>query len=400
MAIGDISPAEWSTSVDSSTGRTIKQFTSAAANSYPLYYFIPTITADNRYLIFHSERSGWVQLYRLDLECGEIGQLTDGHTRDAGWAIWCEPRLRGIYNHLSALNNTRREVYYFQDEEIRSTQIDTFENRIVTTIPGRVSIGQTGFSPDGKLFAFIHADREMFEQAIADRESTLNMGQPFSHEEWRNRVPCTIGLIDTETGAYRDVIQLDYHVHHVFFLDNERLIVNHVRSRNGMWTVRIDGSDGRQLSGHPNHGNICHQISTERGICYESNIRGKGEHQVFFGRYDMQTGQYEDVQIPGVGYVHTGNDPAGNFLFIENQETGDPNGKHEILSVHFPRDPERFELRLLRSLQPIIRGQRYHAHPFLGPDRRTLYFTEVIDGYSQIQALDVGDLVDLDEYWD
>ena len=31
MAIGDISPAEWKTGVDGSTGRTIKQLTSAAA---------------------------------------------------------------------------------------------------------------------------------------------------------------------------------------------------------------------------------------------------------------------------------------------------------------------------------------------------------------------------------
>ncbi len=399
MAIGDISPAEWSTSVDSLTGRTIKQLTSAAANSYPLYYFIPTITPDNQYLIFHSERSGWVQLYRLDLASGEIGQLTDGRTRDAGWAIWCEPRLRGIYNHLSSLNGVRREVFYFQDEEIRSTQIDTFENRLVATIPDRVSIGQTGFSPDGKLFAFIHADSAQFETAIADRESTLNMGQRFSHEEWRDKLPVTVGLIDTETGAYQDVIQLDYHVHHVFFLDNERLLINHTQHHNGMWMVKIDGSDVRELRGDPEHGNICHQIATERGIFYESNIREKGAHRVFFGRYDIETGSYNDVEIPGVGYVHTGNDPAGKFLFIENQETGSPHGKHEILSVHFPYDPNRFKIRLLRSLEPIIRGQRYHAHPLLGPDRKWLYFTEVVDGFSQIKVLDVSDLVDLDEYW-
>ena len=399
MAIGHITPAEWTTSVNNLTGRTIKQLTSAAANSYPLYYFIPTITSDNRYLIFHSERSGWVQLYRLDLASGEIGQLTDGRTRDAGWAIWCEPRLRGIYNHLSSLNVVRREVYYFQDEEIWSTQVDNFENRLVAAIPGRVSIGQTGFSPDGKLFAFIHADKELFERAIADRESTHNMGQPFSHEDWRNDVPCTIGLIDTETGEYRDVIQLDYHVHHVFFLDDERLIVNHVRNHNGMWSVKIDGSDARELSGDPEHGNICHQIATERGILYESNVWDEGKRVVYFGRYDLDSDSFEDVLIPGVGYVHTGNDPAGKFLFVENQETGDPNGKHEILSIHHPHDPDRFEMRVLRSLQPIVRGQRYHAHPLLGPDRRWLYFTEVVDGFSQIKALDVADLADLGEYW-
>ena len=44
---------------------------------------------------------------------------------------------------------------------------------------------------------------------------------------------------------------------------------------------------------------------------------------------------------------------------------------------------------MLRELTPIIRGQRYHAHPFLGPERGWLYFVEVIDGFSQICALDV-----------
>ena len=56
-------------------------------------------------------------------------------------------------------------------------------------------------------------------------------------------------------------------------------------------------------------------------------------------------------------------------------------------------------MQLLRSLEPIIRGQRFHAHPLLGSDRRWLYFTEVVNGYSQVHALDVADLVDLDEYW-
>ena len=172
-------------------------------------------------------------LYRLDLEIGQIAQLTDGRTRDSGWAIWCEYHLRGIYNHISALNGVRREVYYFQDDEIRCTHIHTFENRVLHRIPGRISVGQTGFSP------------------------------------------------------------------------------------------------------------------------------------------------------------------AGRFLFYENQ------GKtHDLLSVHYPHHPDRFRLNLLRRLGPIAHGQRYHAHPFLSPDRKRLFYTEVVNGFSQVCALDVEDLVDLNEYWD
>jgi hypothetical protein len=395
MSIGQTHACEWKTGTDPETGRTIRQFTSAAANSYPLYYFIPTVTPDSRYLIFHSERSGWVQLYRLDLDSGEIVQLTDGHARDSGWAIWCEHHLRGIFNHLSALNGVRREVYYFQDEEIRSTHLDSLENRKVHALPGRISIGQTGFSPDGRHFAFIHADGDGFRQAIADREALLNMGQPFDHESWRNQVPATVGVIDTETGDYRDVIVLDFHVHHVFFLTNARLLINHTRGHNGMWTVNLDGSDVQELRSSNGHGDVCHQVATEAGIYYEANAWQDGRRSVWFGRYDLASGTFDEIPLPDVGYVHTGYDPAGRFLFVENQGE-----RHELLSIHYPRDPERFQMRLLRRLSPIARGQRYHAHPFLAPDRRWLFFTEVIDGFSQICAIPVADLVDRDEYWD
>lgn len=403
MSIGTQQPPEWSTHQDRATGRTIRQLTGCPANNYPLYYFIPSITHENDALVFHSERSGWVQLYKLDLNDGTITQLTDGHTRDSGWAIWCEPHLRGIYNHLSALNQAKREVYYFQDEEVRCTHLDTLANRLVCTIPGRISIGQTGFSPDGKHFAFIHADRAHFTQAFQDREAILNMGQPFSHEEWRRQVPVTISVIDTDSGAMRTVIDVPYHVHHVFFLDNEWLLVNHVAGENGMWTVKLDGSGKRDLRpSHMGNGAICHQVVNEAGIFYEANIwhegaDGKREREVWFGHYNRDDDSFEEVHMPGVGYVHTGLDPAGKFLFVENQMGSEG---HTLLSIHYPHQPDKYELRTLRTLQPIIRGQRYHAHPFLGPDRKWLYYTEVIDGFSQVCALDVADLVDLDEYWD
>lgn len=77
----------------------------------------------------------------------------------------------------------------------------------------------------------------------------------------------------------------------------------------------------------------------------------------------------------------------------------DPIGtRHELLAVLHPEDPERLELKLLRTLSPIAHGQRYRAHPFLGPDRQWLFFADVIDGFSQVCAIDVRDLVDQDVF--
>lgn len=390
-AIGTLHLPEWRTSTDSQTGRALRQLTSAAAHNYPLYYFIETITADNRYLIFHSERSGWVQLYRLDLHSGEITQLSDGRTRDSGWAMWCEHRLRGIYNHLSALNGPRREVYYFQDEELRATHLDSLGNRLVQRLPGRISIGQSGFSPDGRHYAFIHADRVLFQRALADKEALANMRQPVDHDRWRQDVPCVIGLIDTETGAYRDVMHVPFHIHHVFFIDNQRLLLNHLPHENGMWSVRIDGSDEQVLRPRGENGArgaICHNLITERGIFYESNEFRDGERKVWIGHYDPADGSFTEHPLPDVGYVHTGWDPAGLVHFYNNQEGS---ARHQLLWVTHPFDA-RQEVTVLREMTPIVRGQRFHAHPFLGPERKWLYFTEVVDGFSQICALDVGDL--------
>ena len=396
-AIGTRIPVEGKTFRDRDTGRTIRQLTSANANSYPLYYFTPSITADNRYLIFHSERSGWVQLYRMDIENGESIQITAGHTSNSGWMVWCEWHLRGIYNHLSALNQVRREVYYFQDEEVRSTHLDTLANRVVHRLPGRVPIGQSSFSPDGRHFAFIHADRRNYVEAMSDLEALRNMRLPTF--DFRPRIAATIGLIETETGRYRHVVELDFHVHHVIFADNQRILVNHIRDGQGMWIIRIDGTGMRTLRPPDEHGSIVHQVVTRAGIFYEA-VGGRtagGKRKNWFGRYDLDTEKFEEVLLPEIdGYVHTGLDPAGRFLFFE--EHGQ---KHRLFSLHFPHHAERRLVKPLRemALYPAPGGQRYHAHPFLSPDRKRLFYTEVIDGHSQVCAIDVRDLVDLDEYW-
>jgi hypothetical protein len=394
MARLDCWPTEWTSTVDRETGRKVRQYTAAPAHSYPLYYFVPSITSDSRYLVFHSERSGSVQLHRMDLDDGTSVQLTEGTTREAGWAIWCEPHVDGIFNHLSALNLVRGEVYYFDHEEIRCVEVESCDERVVAFLPGRIPLGQSAFSPDGRLFAFIDADRAVFDAALrrrTEREASGRFG-PGDHDRWRQEVPTRIAVVDTRTGELSTVLQLGFHVHHVLFVDDDTLLVNHEPTRNGMWTVSVTGEGRRSLRPPDAHGAVCHQVIADGALLYETS-RGYdlSRERCWFGRYDLGSDTWTEWLLPAdIGYVHTGNDPAGTFLFIESASE-----RHALYEVAPRPDEDVADVRLLRRLNhenlAALDQQRHHAHPFLSPDRQQMFFTDVIDGCSQICSLDVSD---------
>ena len=77
MTVGTRYPSERRTYHDSQTGRQVMQLTDSPAEDYHLYFYNPTVTPDGRYLIFFSERTGLSNLFRLQLDSGEIVQLTD-----------------------------------------------------------------------------------------------------------------------------------------------------------------------------------------------------------------------------------------------------------------------------------------------------------------------------------
>jgi hypothetical protein len=401
--IGDVTPAEWEFEIDAATGRRLRRLTDGGSNAYPLYYFTPSVTPDGRYFVFHSERSGKVQLYRLDLATGDIGQLTDGQTRDAGWAIWCEWHLDGIYNHLSAIHPMTGEVFYFEAAEIRATDVASFANRLVARLPpGRTPIGQAAFSPDGRWFGYIHADEEKFRALLSQREVETRAGRfdwdRDHHNVFRNALGATLALLDTATGAQQAVIETDFHFHHVLFVDNDTILLNHPKGCAGMWVVGRDGRGVRQLrraEATGAHGaEVNHQVVTARGIAYEAvGPGGNDTRATWFGIYDPRTDTWEESLLPVSGYAHVGFDPAGRFGFVENA-----GARHELLAVHpAARAGEPLRLELLRTLaSPAHDDQRHHAHPFLASDRRTLYFTDWSPrGFAQICALDVADLVAL-----
>lgn len=365
---------------------------------YPLYYFIPGFTEDGEFMVVHEESNNDVQLCRLHISSGECIPLTAGKTQRAGWARWCTDSMTGIYTHLSALNVQSEEVWWFESPaeqpqllQVKARHLRTLAARDILERPGRLPIGQSAFSPDGSLFAFIHADAETFYPRY---DRMMEEGGRF--EDFRQTIPTVIEWVDTQTGEPRGSVSLPYHVHHVLFVDHQTILVNHPQDGNGMWIMDLHQgpSSIRVLRPQDEAGSICHQVITQRGIDYEVFRKSEGTLANTVGHYYWPEDRWVETTLDVKGYSHTGLDPAGRFCFFE------VSGKdlHALYALLHPMDPAKRELRLLKELAPYAgRGQRYHAHPFLTPDRSKMIFTEALEGVSQVFALDVREYTERDD---
>lgn len=102
--IGRVWPAESKTWVDDSTGYKITQWTTNC-NNWHLYFNIESFIDCNNAIIY-SDRSGSVNLFRLNLKTGSMFQMTDEKEEIHG--LWHLPKYKTIWflcgRHLKALN--------------------------------------------------------------------------------------------------------------------------------------------------------------------------------------------------------------------------------------------------------------------------------------------------------
>lgn len=76
-------PNEWIKFKDQKTGHEVWQITSQDSMSEAFYFYAPSFTSDDKYIIFKSKRTGTAEVYRCNLTNGEITQLTDENVGSA-----------------------------------------------------------------------------------------------------------------------------------------------------------------------------------------------------------------------------------------------------------------------------------------------------------------------------
>lgn len=193
---------------DPVTGVKVTELTGAAVKSTNLYYHFPNFTADDRNVIFTSNRGGGTQIFRYEVSSGKVVQLTADAKTSASTA--CPDPVDP---------NT---IYYFQGADLMKVSASG-ESRRVATIPGiQGGVHQPTLSGDRKfLTAAFQRDAQTWE----------------------------IGLVELATGAYRTVIRQGFRIGHVQHSPTDPLIF-YVWETGGYapqrsWLVNTDGTGNR-----------------------------------------------------------------------------------------------------------------------------------------------------------
>lgn len=378
------------TEIDNETGRGLIRITYGDAFCYPMYYFIPSITDDCKYMVYHRMDEKELQIYSVELSTGKTTRLTDANYCDTQWKPWCSNTPPGVLDHRSVLDSKNGRLIYFNGNSVMITPVDRCSPTKLFELPTeRMPIGQNCITPDGKWFVYIHHDRVQYEKIAATRD--WNIYYPARSTSYETIVEA----YNIETGIKKEVLRINSPVHHIFPYGNSHFVINHPVNESGMIFTHIDGGWYTNLRTKDSKGRMpCHNAATSRGIAYEAY---QGHSDVVAGITDPFTHERKEYHLPdSLGYVHTGNDPEGRLFFYENMNY-DESGTHRHNMYYLESlfdDKPVFKLLMGHRHSFIEKAQKAHFHPRMTPDRNHVVFTGGCEETrtNHIYLLDVKDL--------
>jgi len=232
---------------DPVTGLRVQELTSGPGASANLYFHFSNFTADNRYIIFGSDRTGSAQIYRVEVESGRIVQLT------------AEPGV-AAYGACPHPKDARR-LFYTIGAEVFEIDIESFAKRRVGAFPQPMVGG-------------------LQQPTVSHDLEWLVISGQRGPDTWE------IGRLHLKTGEYRRVIQQGFRIGHVQHSPTDPLIF-YVWETGGYapqrsWVVRPDGTGNRPFyaSTDPKQW----KTPLKEWITHEAWVAGTGDMTMIFDR--------------------------------------------------------------------------------------------------------------------
>src|SRR5688500_3806495 len=276
MTVGRTYAPEWRDYLDPLTCRHVRQLTDSPAEDYHLYFYNPSVTPDGKYLIFISERTGVSNLFRLDLESGEILQLTDAQPVRAEYWPFTEP-IKGVGSCLPAIGHHGQEVFYFEGTDLFAVEIESLKRRQLLSLPSDRRPSMLQATASGETLVFATWDESLF----IERSQRAYSGEKFPDEHFFQETTSTILRVDAETGQAEEVLCKEkFWINHVHVNPHNRdlILFCHEYSElpDRMWLLDVTNQQYAPIPGQGADEWYQHEFWSADGkhVCFHGGVTG------------------------------------------------------------------------------------------------------------------------------
>ena len=380
---GDSEPSERRTFLDAETGREVIQWTQGAGHNHHLYFTSHSVTADNRWLIFLSERDGHPNLHAIDRRHGRVRRISRNRDGVRKSYVYARGGDRGMNKASPCLDAVRNRLFFVRDDRVIRVDLDRPEGGEISlcALPAGWLGAYTHVSPDGKTYCLPYTDARAFGNECTQWEQLHQVPERMETRGLNTRLCC----VDGETGHLRIAAELPFWVTHVQFdpAGSGRVLFNREGHCNGrplpdrIWCMEADGSfrplapesDGEWRS-HENWS------PDGRGIIYHGMRGGRA----FVAMRSWEGALLNEMPLEGVECQHATGLPGGRGMALDR--------KDGMISLLDPGVIPARQVDLCRH-DTAYEDQDTHAHPIARPDGGSVVFTSDRSGFCQVYEVAV-----------
>jgi len=360
---------EWTTFSDPVSGATVHQLTHYRGHSSHFYFTNPCWYDRDRKMLFLSDRENRTNLFSIDLESGEITQLTDVDPD--------EGRIGSIN-----VNPVREEAIFYRGNTLTALDLGLLEMRPLYTRPGGYVGGGTNVTADGKYVCTGHS------QDLSDRfHVDLGHGYVGFREIWEAHPHSMIVKVALDGSGSEIACEEDYWLGHFNTSPKLPHLMTYCHEgpwmlvENRIWGLDLESGETWQIRPNAPGEAIGHEYWMVDGE--HVGYHGRTPDGPVYGaiRYD-NTDRVEAPFTYGSTHFHS----RMLDLIVGDGSRSDP----YLLLWRF-RDGQFEGPKVLAWHRGSFHTQRVHVHPCFSPDGKQVVYTADPQGYGQVFVVDVPD---------
>ena len=384
MTAGKRWDPEWHTFSDPVSGIKVTQLTNYKGHSHHPYFTELAWYDDDRKVIFVSDRNNKTDLFGVDLETGEITQVTD-----------LDPECDLGFGKLST-SPAGDLVCFMQGDKLCAVDLETFELRVLYARPEGYLRGTAAFTADDKYVLTYHVEDVTYKlmDEIGDdyahyRDYVEGRKGPqvgaIRHMIWATHPHSMVVKVALDGSGSQIVYQEDYFLGHINPSPKLPNIITFCHEgnwsdvENRIWGLDMD--TGQRWMIRPN--------APDEAIGHEYWM-ADGEHVGYHGRTpkgpvygSIRYDNTEQVEAPftyGSTHFHS----RTLDLIVGDGSRRDP----YLLLWRF-RDGAFQGPKVLAHHRASLQLGSLHVHPCMNPRRNQVVYTADPQGYGQVFILDI-----------